>query len=379
MKKTAILFVLLFVVVSCGPKQENVQVITEDGVEVVLNHIEPYQVRGEKMSLVLEDEMTIDFGSDEIGELGIANATLFCVDSTGGIYFCQNDHEGDLICKFSRVGRFERSFGAKGQGPGEIQYAIEMICDAEDRLVVSDISRRKILRFSQDGELIDEKRHPELDGSMTPLKNGHYLHLRDKRVESSEYYYWELVLLNPQMEEIKVLDVQKVLPPDFENMRGVNSRSYFRWKSTDDSIYVVSEDRGYEFLQFDLNGTLIRKIRKKYRPVPVSDEIIKERTEQYKEFGVKAWFPKYWLPICNFVVDEEGRIFAMTFENGEKAGEYITNIFNLAGVYVGDVGLEILHVGDADICAKIRNNRLYYFRKKSDEFLEFKVSRMKWE
>lgn len=364
---------------SCGPKQENVQIVSEDGIEVVLNHIEPYHVRGEKTSLVLEDAMTIDFGSDEIGERGIANATLFCVDSAGGIYFCQNDHEGDLICKFSPEGRFERSFGPKGQGSGEIQYAIEMICDVEDRLVVSDISGRKILRFSQDGELIDEKRHPELDGSMTPLINGHYLHLRDKRVESSEFYYWELVLLNSQMDETKVLDVQKVLLPDFENMRGVNSRPYFRWKSTDDSIYVVSEDRGYEFLQFDLNGTQIRKIRKKYRPVPVSDEIIKERTEQYKEFGVKAWFPKHWLPICNFVVDEEGRIFAMTFEKGENAGEYITNIFNPSGLYVGDVGLDILQLGDADMCAKIQNNHLYYFRKKSDEFREFKVSRMKWE
>ncbi|MCJ7679859.1 MAG: 6-bladed beta-propeller, partial [Candidatus Aminicenantes bacterium] len=334
MKKSGLYVIGLSVLmITCSPPKDEIKVIQEDGVEVVLNQIEPYQVRGEKTSLSFEDEITIDFGSDEIGELGIANATLFCADSAGGIYFCENDHEGDLICKFSPDGRFERSFGPKGQGPGEIQYAIEMTIDAEGRLVVSDISGRKILRFSQDGELIDEKRHPELDGSVTPLKNGHYLHLRDKRGDSREFYYWELVLLNSQMEEIKVLDVQKVLPPDFENMRGVNSRPYFKWKSTGDYIYVVSEDRGYEFLQFDLKGTLIRKIRKKYRPVPVSDEIIKKRTEQYKEFGVKAWFPKHWLPICNFVVDEEGRIFAMTFEIGKMAGEYIINIFNPSGLY----------------------------------------------
>lgn len=379
MKKAYVVLCILFIFISCGQKQEKVEIISEDGVDVVLNHIEPYQIRGEKTSLILEDEMTIDFGSDEIGELGVANATQFCVDSDGYIYFCENNKDGNLIFKFTPDGRFEKSFGPKGQGPGDIQFAMKMRFDSKGQLVVSDLSNRKILTFSRDGQFMDEIRHPKLDASITVLRNGNYLYLRNKRVDSNEFSFWELVLLNSQMEEVKVLDTQKEFDPDFNNFRGVNSRAYFKWETDDEAVYVMSEDRGYEFLKFDLNGKLIRKIRKKYYPISVSDETIKTRKEMYQKSGIKAWFPKHWLPICDFFIDEEGWIYAMTFERGENPKEYIYNIFNSEGVYVADVELEICFYGDRMVCAQINNNRLYYFKLKSDEFREFKVSRMRWE
>ena len=39
-----ILFLFVFIIfISCGQKQDRVEKITEDGVEVVVNHIQPYQ------------------------------------------------------------------------------------------------------------------------------------------------------------------------------------------------------------------------------------------------------------------------------------------------------------------------------------------------
>ena len=41
MKKFVLLIIILFLSFYCGPKQDEVERIIEDGVEVVLNHIEP--------------------------------------------------------------------------------------------------------------------------------------------------------------------------------------------------------------------------------------------------------------------------------------------------------------------------------------------------
>ena len=105
-----------------GPKQEKIEKIIENGVEVVINHLEPYQIKGELSSLVLEEELSIDFASDEIGELGIADATNFEVASDGTIYFTYSHKSDDLIFQFDQNGKFETSFGRKGQGFEEIQF-----------------------------------------------------------------------------------------------------------------------------------------------------------------------------------------------------------------------------------------------------------------
>jgi len=58
MKKIACFTLILFVVTNCGPKQGKVERIMEDGVEVIVHHLEPYQIKGEPSVLHLEEEFT---------------------------------------------------------------------------------------------------------------------------------------------------------------------------------------------------------------------------------------------------------------------------------------------------------------------------------
>jgi hypothetical protein len=87
MKKFIYLSIIIIVFIYCGPKSTPVERIMEDGVDVVINHLEPYEIKGEPSILTLEEEFSIDFARDDIAELGIARATLFEVDSQGNIYF----------------------------------------------------------------------------------------------------------------------------------------------------------------------------------------------------------------------------------------------------------------------------------------------------
>lgn len=68
-----VLFGIVLLMLGCGPKQDSVERIIEDGVEVVLNHMEPYEIQGERAHLTLEEIFTIDTEINDIAELGLTD------------------------------------------------------------------------------------------------------------------------------------------------------------------------------------------------------------------------------------------------------------------------------------------------------------------
>ncbi len=381
MKKLTFLLFIITISIFCSHESDRIEKFMEDGAEVVINHLEPYKIKGEPAILTLEKEFSIDFARDDIGELGIADATDFEVDSEGNMYFFYTNKEGDLIFKFDPHGNFETSFGQKGQGPGEMQWIIWTGIDSQDRLIVSDNGNRKILLFSNDGSLVKEIRYPSKVGLLYPLENGNFFGLWDKLPPPSDefMYVWAFSLYNPEFEEIKLLDTQNVYDFNTQGSRGVNERPFFRSRIHSNNIYISCEDRGYEILKYNLEGKILQKIQKEYKPVEVSDKLIQERKRQYEEWGMKVWFPKFWIPMCDFFVDDDGRIFVKTFEGGENPDEYIFDIFNPQGVFIGRKAMNSLTLGDAHVCAKSRRERLYCFQEKPDGFREFNVYLMNWE
>lgn len=381
MKKVALIVFASIFVLDCSPPKEQVEKIIEGDIEIIINHAEPYKIKGEAANLSLEKEMTIDFSSDDIGELGIADSTDFEVDSKGNIYFFSTDKEGDLIFKFDPNGNFTASFGRKGQGPEEIQYIVWTGIDSQDNIIVSDNGNRKILIFNKDGNLEKETRYPTKVGLLYPLENGHYFGLWDKHPAPSDkyMYVWAFSLYDTDFEEIKLLDTQNVYDFNTQGTRGIISRPFNTRQITVDNIFLACEDRGYEIVKYDLKGNLIQKIRKEYDPVAVSHEVIREREELYEPFGEKIWFPKFWPPMGDFFLDDEGRIFVMTFERGANPQEYIYDIFNANGLFIARKAINILILGDAYPCAKSRRGHLYCFQEKPDGFQEFNIYKMRWE
>lgn len=381
MKKLGILLLLFVLGICCGRHSETVQKSIENGVEVVLNGTEPCRIKGEPSSLTLEKELIIDFGGDDIGEMGIAGAVDFAVDSEGSIYFFETNKEGDVVFKFDRRGAFVRSFGRRGQGPGEVQYAVWTGIDGRDSLIISDNGNRKILVFTKGGRLVRETRFPKEVGIIYPLENGHYFGLRQKypATAPNSMYLWAFSLYGPDFEEIKLLDTQNVYDFNTQGTRGINSRPFFKWKRGRGFLYIASEERGYEILVADWDGSIVRKIRKEYTPVPVTEETIAEIEKRFEPYGEKPWFPKYWLPMSDFFVDDEGRIYVRTFEQGPNPREYFFDLFNPEGAFISRKAMNILTLGDNEVLAEAGNGRLYCFQEKPDGYREFAVYRMIWE
>jgi hypothetical protein len=122
MKKFAVFFLILFIFSFCGPKYKKVEKIIEDEVEVVLNHLEPYKIKGESGNLLLENEFSIDTENEDMLKIGLTDIETFDVDQDGNIFVIRWRTTENYLFKFDSKGNFIKSFMRFGQGPGEIEW-----------------------------------------------------------------------------------------------------------------------------------------------------------------------------------------------------------------------------------------------------------------
>ena len=339
MKKIFLLISILSLLIHCGPKQEEVDRIMEDGVKVVLNHLEPYKI-SDQNSLILEEILKIDTEEDEISNLGIADIFGFEVNSKGEIFILRNiTGEGDFIFKFDENGKFIKSFGPQGQGPGEFQNPHHIALDREDNILILDFGKQTLFKYDSQGDFIGDYRRTEgksissgpktnllvLD-KLTALENG-------KPLSSSS-----LKLMNPDLEVLQMIDELKIEVMSSGKMRAIEPLFY--WSTSDENIYVANEKRGYEIWVYDFNGKLIRKIRKEYRQTPVSENYKEKFLKRIPE-GVREalrdtlYFPEYYPPFQSLTAGDNGTLLVMTYEEGNNPGEFVCDVFNENGVFIG--------------------------------------------
>jgi hypothetical protein len=373
-------------------KQESVEIYMEDGVEVIVNHLEPYKIKGEPSQLNLEEEIVIDFERDDLAELGIKEFRGFDVDSEGNIYFVFPYRKENQIFKFNKYGKFKTSFGRGGQGPGELQEPQSLRINELDQVIAPDYAK-KICLFEKNGDLVSET--PLASGyiATTLLENGKIL-IR-KRIFKLEEGRTELpiILCGADFEEIKTLHAGKRMPilSRAKKIHALNIYFDYIWKISKGLIFVGNYGSEYEFLVFDMEGNLMRKIRKEYIQVPVPDILKKEILNRFENHPMneelklkgKVSIPKYFRPFQFFFVDDECRLYVMSYERGEGPNDFIYDIFAPDGVFVGRIPLDNCGYWPQSTIkipleAKAKNNRIYRFREKENGYRELVVYKMIW-
>lgn len=388
MKKAFYLFNILIFLVCCSPKQENVERIIENDVEVIINQLEPYEIKGEPSTLNLEEEFTIDSERDDIAELGLADIGFwYDIDSKGNIYLLDFRGASDIwVFKFDKTGKFLSSFGKKGQGPGEFQRPRIIKVTNEDEIAIVDGSMKLVI-LDKDGELIREISTSTINGLLIPLNKERYLLAKTIRypsedIESRFSYH----LCNVELKELKELaSVENPNSLKVNRLDGVQTIPIFH--ITEKSIFVGDPKKGYEIFEYDFDGKLLRKIRKEYKHVVVPEEYKKrflkmfERPDQ-ERYRKIAYFPKHLPPFQFFFADDGGNLFVMTYEKGSSPRKYIYDIFNENGIFIARTQLENISIdefSEVPLNVKARSGRLYCLREKEDGYKELVVYRMKWE
>lgn len=380
MKRLIYLVLILLTFLNCVPKEEKVESIIENGVEVIVNHSEPYQIKGEPTTFSLEEEFVIDTEREDLAELGIGSIEEGDVDAEGNIYFATREQ----IFKFDNEGNFIQTISQKGQGPGEFQRIRGLRITNSGELSFYDSGNVKFLLFNTDGTL--KKEIKKTSGIFTfvgiYLENGNCL-LREREEDKPKkgrrrFHY---ALLDRDFKKIKDLQPTFFIElPDISDK--LNIMGYTIWcEIVNDKIFVSSNMKEkLEIEIYNFKGELLRKIRKAGK-LKISNDFKVKHIERWKrapawevfDYKNKHYFPDYFPSFKMFWVDEEERIFVETYEAGDRPGEAILYIFNPEGIFVGTKSLKEAR------SRKFKNNRLYCIYRKESGYEELKVYKVIWE
>ncbi len=384
--KKLIFLLLVFIIFSfCGPKKEEIERFLEDGVEVVVNHLEPFEIKGMHTDLTLEEIFRIDTEKDEMAGIGLTDIWHFDVDSRGNIYLLGYTIREYSIFKFDKSGNFVTSFGRKGQGPGEVQRPTFITVSSQDEIFVLDKGNTKLIIYGKDGELISET---PVDPSLveaTPLNSEKYL-IKQRTIpedEASEFLALDLLIICGQdFEKESELDIEKI--PSISRITRFRPMFSVFYSLSDSQIFVGNSDKGYEIKTYDFHGNGLRKLRKQYQPVKVPEGSKEKLEKLLARMGRTISFPEFMPPFQYLFADDVGRLFIMTYEKGEEPREYIYDMFNPAGVFFSKMRLDNYgHLeyfgGEGPLDVRAKADRLYCIREKESGYKELVVYKMRWE
>ena len=359
-----------FVLFACGGNAGRVEKIIENGVEIVVNHLEPYKF-SDRNAFTLEKIFTIDTEQNDISSLGIGDILGFAVNPEGEIFCLKAQRgEGDFVFKFDPNGKFVRSFGSRGQGPGELQQPNSLYIDSRGNLVVVDNGRYPLSIFASDGSFArgdtitsDAWKVASGPGSTT-------LVLESTSNPDNGENQFSLKLLN-RPSEIVTLDTYGF---KFEREKFRVLEPVFCWSASSNHIFVFNEGKGSDIWVYDTSGKIVRKIRKQINNIPVTEndkaEMLRSMPEQMRSL---AYFPKFYSPVRGLVAGEDGTLLVSTYEKSDRQGEFMFDIYNPAGVFVDRKSIGAV-VWENHLWAHLSKDKLYCLKEKESGFRELIVS-----
>ncbi len=337
-----------------------------DGVTVVKNPKEP--MYGEDL-FSLEEELSI--GEAEGREEYMFSRIRLDVDENENMFIL--DEGASKIRVFDKNGKHLRTFGKKGQGPGEFQspaYFIQVT--PQEEIMVYDPPTRRFILFSQKGKYLKQISGARAGG--VPVKF---------KIDSRGNFVGcvlggpptiELKKFNSKCEPISVIFKIEEKPSPKGETDVMKPYLYFVLTKDDNIVWGFSDK--YELQVHNPEGELTRKIVKDYKPVKV-DEKDKERVrERYKRpgslvFSLKLNFPKYFPAFGSLTIDDEGRIFIGTYRKTEDDWEY-HDVFDAEGRYIARVPLQATpHIWKKD--------KMYSIYRDEEDYRFVKRYKVIWE
>jgi hypothetical protein len=349
MKKLIYLFLVLSLFLCCRTKQEKIERLIEDGVEVIVNHLEPYQIKDEPTTFILEEEFVIDTEREDLAELGIGTISTWDVNPEGDIYLVSRGQIFKLELSFYDYGNVKYLFFTPD---GTFK---------EERKVTSDTFIHWIIYLDNGNFMIRERQNEPEKG----MRKFHFA-LLDKnfnKIGDLQPSYW--------------IEVPYYQTDKFSLLPYAMSSEIIM-----DKIFVSSNMReDLEIEVYNFRGDLLRKIRKESERLKISKEYKEENLKRWEKAPAweewdlkrKHYFPDYFPPFKMFWVDDDERIFVETYEEGERAGEALFYIFNPEGIFVSIKSLKKASF------RKFKNNRLYCVYRKDSGYEKFVAYTVSWK
>ena len=342
----------------------------EEDVTVVKNPREPMY---RKEVVAFEEELSIG-ESEGPEEYLVSTITSFTVDDEGNVIIL------DIrlgIKVFDKNGKYQRSIGRKGQGPGELQGPRNIQFTAHKEIMVNDMRGKGLLFFSVEGRFLSEiknrifmmNRHTLIDENRNIFVLGPFL--------GAEFFSQEkFIKMAPPYEDYEVLTSretprrERIIPPQI------------RYALLPGNNLIWGITSKYEFHIIDSQGKLIKRIEKEHTPLPMTEEYkakyferlpagISKESQQFN-----THFPAFDL----FFPDDEGRLFVKTYEKLETSGKYSVDIFDKEGRFLARTTLKAGHeIALNQDKYLIKGGRLYASEYNEEGFPVLKRYKIIWK
>ncbi len=296
----------------------------------------------------LKAELSIgqEFGEDYdvLGEVGGGVA----LDDSGNVYI--PDTQKHKVQLYSPEGRYIRTIGREGSGPGEYQYPIAVVPLTSGEVVVADAAGRKLLFFDRAGSHLRDR--PMLPPSSEPqyiateTSDGHVVGLFFKFRREDEGYKTGMPVekIDPRTGESEVIYHERLEKWRPGESRGDENMSLF---AVDGADRVFRSEISYEqfFIErYEPNGELSLVIEKAFSRVKKTEaELEEERAiseARRMMIGAPVRDPRPFKPAIGVIgVDHKGRLWAqLGTTEMDRPTEF--DVFSPDGDYLGRVTTE---------------------------------------
>jgi hypothetical protein len=310
-------------------------VVKEGEVTVVRNPKEPLY-----KTPVLELKEDLSLGGPEAqGDYAFGQIRTFIVDDAGSIYVL--DTQSDHIKVFDRSGKYVRTIGRKGQGPGELENPMTLSFNRTAGELAVHQSSRRISYFKTDGTFLRHLSLKEMWALRGRVDSRGNIYITEGFVDEKDSRY-EIKKLGPDASVVAVL--AKSPAPTPGKLDPFMAVSYFQVDRADNLVYGYPGTYEIQFFG-PSDQKVFKKITREYEPVEVTEEEIKERAKGIPQ-GINVDFSKNHSAYYRFFLSDLGHVFVQTWEK-TKDRKSVHDIFDAEGRFIGRVplkpaGIEIL-------------------------------------
>ena len=343
----------------------------ENGVQIIKNPVAP--IYGENI-LILEEELSIgkEEGKGEYLFSEIRSPRSIAVDKHNRIYIL--DVRECHILVFDETGKWLKTIGRRGQGPGEFQGPWQILISAQDEIIVEELMTRRLTKFSLEGEYKKTVSLNEIGIADIDIDSAGNI-LGIAIIEEGDNPRYELKKFSPNLEYLATLDTA---PRKMATLaEGLNPWGYGSLKFcvfSDDQV-LSGFSREYELKLFSRDGNLRKTMSKEYVPVKITQKEIDESTKRHVSIGgppPKFIIPKYHLPFRSFMADDEGRIFVALWDMTKDGKKRCGDVFDPTGKCIGRTAFGFLP-------QVWRNGKLYAVEEDEEGFQFVKRYRVDWK
>ena len=338
---------ILFAFVAAAPQTAWQGTIVKDGdVTVVKNPKEPLH---RTPVLELKEDLSIG-GAQAQGYDVFSQISDVVVDEAGSIYVL--DGRSSQVKVFDASGKYLRTIGRPGQGPGELEFPMTLsLVRSKGELAVHQMSPRMAF-YKPDGTFLREVFFRGRDVVFGRADSRGYIYRTEVVADSDGL---RLVVRKFGPDGAALAELSQAPAPfatkgpgkvRITTPRELMPDIYFQLDRADNVVYGYSQ--AYDLTIFrGADAKPFKKITRSYDFVEVSPEEKKEWNKQIPPgSGIEIDFPKYHPAYDRFFAGDLGHLFVRTWEKTPD-GKRIHDIFDAEGRLIGrvplkGVGLEVL-------------------------------------